>query len=215
VLDQPAYAEFDLRIEHYIVSTGLAEMIRGSRIATYIESDSIWASEFIEEPAGPDTDLSGTPRTGLISQIAEFLDNTTKTRALFEINKGVRKLREISVNASIQEDDRRVPFKNMVYIADGPSDIPSFSVVKKHGGYTLAVYDAGSEKHFDQAMGLHEDGRVHNISTADYREGQQTFMLLRRQVKRIADRIVREKQAALASRMGREPAHIQDNGGDA
>lgn len=210
VLQEPRYADYDLKVEHYVVSTGLAEMVKGSAIAQYIESDGIWASEFIEEPAGADTDLKGVPQPGNISQIAEFLDNTTKTRALFEINKGVRKLSNIAVNASIPEEDRRVPFRNMIYIADGPSDIPSFSVVKKHGGWTLAVYDPKSVKHFDQAMTLQEDGRVHIALPADYRSETQTDLAICRRVRQIADRILEEKRTALESRMRPEPMHIQN-----
>ncbi|MCC6486740.1 MAG: haloacid dehalogenase-like hydrolase [Candidatus Hydrogenedentes bacterium] len=210
LLQDPRYAESDLRLEHYVVSTGLAEMIRGSRIAPYLAG--IYASEFIEEPAGPDTDLSGVPKQGPISQIAGFLDNTTKTRALFEINKGVNKVDSISVNDTIPEDERRVPFKNMIYIADGPSDIPSFSVVQKHGGKTCAVYDPGSKTSFAQALSLQENGRVGFIGEADYSEGHATFMWLSRQITRMADRMVSERKNTFQSKVGKGPTHLPDEG---
>ncbi|NIA13895.1 MAG: haloacid dehalogenase-like hydrolase, partial [Nitrospiraceae bacterium] len=123
VLEPAPFREGDLRLEHYVVSTGLAEMIRGSAIAGRIEG--VWASEFIETPAGARQDLSGTPPGGPISHIAGFLDHTTKTRALWEINKGVNKHEGLTVNDTIPEEERRVPFKNLIYVADGPSDIPS------------------------------------------------------------------------------------------
>ncbi|MDP2325681.1 MAG: HAD family hydrolase, partial [Gammaproteobacteria bacterium] len=148
ILKAPEYEEGDLRLEHYVVSTGLAEMIRGSHIAEHLSG--IWASEFIEAPARPGDDLHGQPGSGPISQIAGFLDNTTKTRAIFEINKGVNKLKNVSVNDLIPEEDRRVPMKNMIYVADGPSDIPSFSVVRKHGGLAYAVFQPASETQFAQ-----------------------------------------------------------------
>lgn len=148
ILKSDEFAGGDLRLEHYIVSTGLAEMIRGSEIADKI--DGVWASEFIEEPAGPDIDLSGMPGGGEITQIATFLDNTTKTRALFEINKGTNIEPSITVNVTMPEEERRVPFNNMIYVADGPSDIPSFSVIKKHGGHAFAVYKPGSQYHLEQ-----------------------------------------------------------------
>ena len=85
VIDRPEFKDGDLHLEHYIVSTGLEAMIRGSAIADRVEG--IWASVFIEEPAPPGLESSAVPGESPISQIAGFLDNTTKTRALFEINK--------------------------------------------------------------------------------------------------------------------------------
>jgi len=202
------YEEHDIRLEHYVVSTGLVEMIRGSKVARFLEG--IYGSEFIEEPALPGYDLRSTPGAGLVSQIAGFLDNTTKTRALFEINKGVNKESSITVNDSIPEDERRVPFKNMIYIADGPSDIPSFSVVKKHGGQTCAVYDAASERDFKQALALQENGRVSSYGPADYREGTQTYRWLMNHTTRIADRMIAERKKTLISKVGRGPTHVDD-----
>jgi len=208
VLLDSRYADSDLRLEHYVVSTGLAEMIRGSEIAPFLAG--IYASEFIEDPAKPGADLSGTPGAGPISQIAGFLDNTTKTRALFEINKGVNKESSITVNDVIPEDERRVPFKNMVYIADGPSDIPSFSVVKKHDGQTCAVYESESTASFNQAVSLQENGRVAFIGEADYREGKSTYMWLQRQITRMADRMVAERKKTFQSKVGRGPSHLPE-----
>ncbi|MDZ4858379.1 MAG: HAD family hydrolase [Candidatus Hydrogenedentes bacterium] len=202
---QDKYEEHDLRLEHYVVSTGLVEMIRGSRVAAHLEG--IYGSEFIEEPAVPGFDPLGTPNAGLISQIAGFLDNTTKTRALFEINKGVNKEPSISVNDTIPEDERRVPFKNMIYIADGPSDIPSFSVVRKHDGQTCAVYANDTTRDFKQALALQENGRVAFCGPADYREGTHTYRWLHNQIGRIADRIISERKKTFNSKVGRGPSH--------
>jgi hypothetical protein len=207
VLDSPPFVEGDLRLEHYVVSTGLAEMVRGSAVAPHL--DGIYGSEFIEAAAAPGFDPAAQPGNGPISHIAGFLDNTTKTRALFEINKGVNKLPEITVNDTIPEEERRVPFRNMVYIADGPSDIPCFSVVKKHGGLALAVYDPASEDQFAQAVRLQETGRVHMNAPADYREGGPAAMWLRHQVKGIAARIMEERKRALEGRVAPGPAHLE------
>jgi hypothetical protein len=204
------FVEADLRLEHYVVSTGLEEMVRGSRIAGKLAG--VWASEFIEEPAMPGADLAGRPASGPISQIAYFLDNTTKTRALFEINKGVNKMSSISVNDTVPEEDRRVPFKNMIYVADGPSDVPSFSVVRKHGGLTLAVFNPLSplrEAEFSQVTKLLEDKRVDMVGPADYREGTQTSMWLEQKVLGIARRMVEEPRRHLENRVGRSPKHIE------
>lgn len=209
VIEEDRFQEGDLRLEHYVVSTGLAEMIRGSRIAE--ELDGIWASEFIEEPAIPDADLSAAPTPGPITQIATFLDNTTKTRALFEINKGVNKEAGIGVNTLIPEDERRVPFRNMIYVADGPSDVPSFSVVKKHGGMAYAVYEPGSEAQFNRALELQDSGRVHMIGPSDYSQNSPTDMWFRSQVRKIAERILSERRMALESKLRKEPEHISES----
>lgn len=208
ILAQPEFRDGDLRLEHYVVSTGIAEIIRGSAIAEHLAG--IWASEFIESPALPGADLEARPQPGEISQIAGFLDNTTKTRAIFEINKGVNKLPQITVNDRIPEEERRVPIRHMLYIADGPSDIPSFSVIRKHGGHAFAVYDPRSEDRFRQAAGLLEQGRVDDYGPCDYQEGSHTEMWLRLQVENIARRIMADRKRALESRVTSGPTHIHD-----
>jgi hypothetical protein len=206
ILKASPFSDYDLRLEHYVVSTGLAEMIRGSRIAPFLSG--IWASEFVETPATPGADLTGTPAAGQITQIAAFLDNTTKTRAIFEINKGVNKYPSISVNDMIPEDSRRVPFQNMIYVADGPSDIPSFSVVRKHGGLAYAVYAPDSPGQFKQVVQLLEMSRIDGYGPADYAEDSQTDRWLRLQVQRIADRIVSQRQRALEEQVRQGPVHL-------
>ena len=207
-LETVPFREGDLRLEHYVVSTGLAEIIRGSAIAHRLKG--VYASEFIETPASAGQDLSGTPAEGSIGHIAGFLDHTTKTRALWEINKGVNKHETLTVNDTIPEEERRVPFKNLIYVADGPSDIPSFSVVQKNGGLTYAVYDPSSAEQFRQVVTLGENGRVAAYGPADYRPGSQTHMWLKLQVRKIAERILRERAQALSSRVAPSPRHIKD-----
>ena len=118
------FQEYNIKVEHYIVSTGMVEMIKGSIIKEYVED--IWGCELIQAK-----DENGNFE---ISEIGYTIDNTSKTRAIFEINKGVNKNTGYDVNAKIKEGNRRVLFKNMIYIADGPSDVPAFSVIKKGGG---------------------------------------------------------------------------------
>jgi hypothetical protein len=184
-------------------------MIRGSKIAPYLSG--VWASEFIENPAPPKGDLNTRPTPGPISQIACFLDNTTKTRAIFEINKGVNRSENISVNDAIPEEERRVPFQNMIYIADGPSDIPSFSVVRSNQGLAYAVYAPQSQEQFSQAVALLEQKRVDAYGPADYTPSSQTFMWLRLQVERIARRIMSARRQALQSKVLRGPIHIKED----
>ncbi len=209
-VDTPDFRAGDVRVEveHYVVSTGLAELVRGSRISPFLKR--VFASEFIEQLAAPGADLSQAPQEGPIQQIASFLDNTTKTRALFEINKGVGVAEGISVNDDIPEEDRRIPFRNMVYIADGPSDIPSFSVVKKHGGLALAVFDPASEAQYEQVESLFERGRVHFFGPADYRSGSTTSRWLQHKITQIAKRILQEREKGFRSRVKAGPSHLDE-----
>jgi hypothetical protein len=135
---KPEYVRHEVAVENYITSTGLRAMIEGSKIAPYV--DEIWACEFVEgrTPPGYLVDKLGKllEDEAVITDIAYTIDNTSKTRAVFEINKGTNKLSNIDVNASIPQTDRRVPFQNMIYVADGPSEIPVFSVVNQYGGQT-------------------------------------------------------------------------------
>jgi hypothetical protein len=206
---RPGFAEHQIRVEHYVVSTGLRQMILGSAIAPQIEE--VWACEFTELVAPPGyadrQDRLFSPE-GEIQQLIYTIDNTSKTRALFEINKGSNKNPTIDVNAKIAREDRRIPFQNMIYIADGPSDVPVFSVVDENGGRTYAVYRPGSEREFEQANRLLEQGRVDAFGEADYSEGSHTAMWLTHAAENIASRIVRDREEALSERVGLPPRHV-------
>lgn len=221
--DDEKYKAFDIRLEHYVVSTGFAETIRGSAIAPFV--DGIYGCEFIESPAQPgylESFESGdvpsaaagisnaaTPTASEISQIASALDNTSKTRYLFEINKGSNKYPEtIDVNSSIARESRRVPFENMVYIADGPSDVPAFSILNYNGGSTFAVYPKGDVKAFRQVDALRRDNRVQMFGEADYETASQSWLWLTEKVRAIADSIVERKQAAIRNSAGTPPTHL-------
>lgn len=209
VTEDPLFARYEIRLEHYIVSTGLAEMIRGSAIAPHVEQ--VYGCEFIENPLPPAFDqqaefeISGPAE---ISQIGNLVDNTIKTRFIFEINKGTNKITSIDVNSRIAPEDRRVPIRNMIYIADGPSDVPVFSVVRKNGGRTYAVYEPKNEKEFAQNDALRAAERVDHFGRADYREKSDTFMWITTHVRQICARIVDESERALNYRVGRPPRHI-------
>ena len=209
----PDYGEHGIEVEHYIVSSGLRQMILGSAIAPYVEQ--VWACEFAEETAQPGyledrAQKKLFDENRLLSHVIYSVDNTTKTRAVFEVNKGTNKNPNVDVNAKVAHEDRRVPFENMIYIADGPSDVPVFSVVKGQGGKTFAVYKPESEAEFEQVNRLQQQGRVDSFGEADYREGSQTFMWITHAVDSIARRIVDDRQVALHSRLGKPPGHIED-----
>lgn len=203
------FAGHDFRLEHYVISTGLTHMIRGSKIAPHVED--IFACEFIESPLPPNyslqTELS-LPLEPEISQIGMVVDNTIKTRYIFEINKGSNKNPAIEVNSFMSHEDRRVPFDQMIYVADGPSDVPVFAVVKQWGGRTYAVYDPANEKEFEQTCRLVEMGRVHNNGPADYRPESSTGLWLRQKVADICREMVLKRENALKSRSSDPPKHL-------
>jgi len=210
VKNKPKYQQHDIQVEHYVVSTGLRQMILGSKIAPYI--DGVWGCEFIEQPPRPGylgkSMQKKQEQQSIITQIAYALDNTTKTRAIFEINKGSSKIPDIDVNGKIPDEDRRVPFQNMIYIADGPSDIPVFSIVNQFGGRTFAVYRHGSTKEFSQVNNLQKQGRVQSFGEANYTEGSQTSMWIKNAVSEIADLIVINRERALGDQIGKPPRHL-------
>lgn len=209
VSEKSDYKKHDIRLEHYVVSTGLAEMVRGSAIAKYV--DGIWGCEFIENPLQPgflkQQELS-IDAEAEIAQIGMVIDNTTKTRALFEINKGTNKNPAIEVNSNVKPEDRRIPFQNMIYIADGPSDVPSFSVVKGNGGKAFAVYNAAKPEEFAQNDRLRQVGRIDHYGPADYTETSNTTQWLRMHIHQICDRIVVDRESAVAVKATRPPRHL-------
>jgi hypothetical protein len=207
LLEAEPYRTFDLKVEHSIVSTGLAEVIRGSLVAPWIET--IWGCELLESTFVPGAQgLLEVPSPGHVTEVAAAIDNTTKTRALFEISKGANKHPEIDVNQRMPESERRVPLSHMIYVADGPSDVPAFSVVKKGGGKTLAVYRAHDTDSFNQARHLQEDQRVDHFAEADYREGSNAALWILSNLKDMADGVVEAHRRSLAEGQRSVPRHL-------
>ncbi len=201
VIEQdPKYSENDIRVEHYIVSTGFRKIIEGSEFKSLIKG--CYGCELVDAPVGVNNEV-------VISEIAYTIDNTTKTRALFEINKGVGIRSRIDVNTKIPEEHRRIPFKNMIYVADGPSDIPAFSLINRNGGSTFAVYPRGNAEAFSQVEQMRIDGRVQMFAEADYREDTTAYMWLTKKVCGYADRILKEQKDKLMENIGgSSPNHL-------
>ena len=205
----PLFAEHGIKLEHYIVSTGFYETILGSEIAPYVEG--VWACQYLENPAPPHFDGTQIPESrDSISRIAYVVDQTTKTRAIYEINKGCNKNPDIDVNSLVAEENRRIPFTNMIYIADGPSDIPVFSLLRKNGGRAYAVYDTTSNKQFEQVDQLLSDGRISAYGPSDYREGSQTTMWLLTHTRQIARAIAARIEDELSRSIHNPPGYIKE-----
>lgn len=203
--------KYHITLEHYIISNGFAQMIRGSKIAGYV--DGIYGCEFIETPLPPNflQDKVEYSPGGAIQQIGRIIDNTQKTRCIFEINKGCNKDDKIDINSAINEADRRVPLNNMIYIADGPSDIPAFTVIRGGGGYAYAVYNEQSEAEFEQNDHMLADGRIDSYGPANYTAGSQTVRWIKMKIKHICARIIQETDAAICRTIGEPPTHIHED----
>lgn len=211
----PLAKDFDIQIEYYIVSTGLTQMIKGSKIAKHITQ--IWGCEFIESPIP--SNLKGIKQskvlpskfdTNIINQVSYLFDNTSKTRAIFEINKGSNKLDTIDVNGKMDDHKRRIPFVNMIYLADGPSDVPAFSLLTKNNGKTYAVYPKGAKEHRNQVNQLQRDGRIDAFGEADYTPDTPTYLWLEEQVQNIALKIYNNLATKFQNSTTKSPTHLVD-----
>lgn len=153
-----------IEVEHYIISSGLKEIIEGSEIAK--EFKEIYACEFLYDVNG----IAIWPKL--------VVNYTTKTQFLFRINKGVLDVsNDNDLNKSIANDDRRIPFRNMIYIADGITDVPCMKLVKTNGGKSIAVY---TEKSLDLAKSLLVDRRVDFIAKTDYSENSELDKIMKK-----------------------------------
>ena len=150
-------AETSIAIRHYLISSGLQEIIEGTPI--YGRFHNVFASEYFFEAY----DLPYPKRV---------ITDTGKTQYLFRINKGIEDLGQ-SINSHMPEDDRPIPFANMVYFGDGDTDVPSMTVMRKNGGHAIAVHPAGRNR--KKCVDLYQAGRVDFFAPADYRTGSELF----------------------------------------
>lgn len=209
VEENPKFQSHGITVEHYVVSTGLRQLILGSAIAPHVKG--VWACEFIEDPIASGFSTTDPPEAtedAQIAQVAYFLDNTTKTRAIWEINKGCNVDPSIDVNANIAHEDRRVPLRNMLYVADGPSDIPCFSILNQYNGRTLGVYNPENAKYFRNVKLLSDQGRIQFAAPADYTEGSPAWLWIMSTLADMGERIVRDRDRALTDRVQPPGGHI-------
>ena len=153
-------------VEHYIISSGLKEMIDGTDIARRGVFKKVYASSFYYDDRG----MAVWP-----AQVVNF---TNKTQFLFRIVKGVLDVNNDNVNDFFLPEDLRVPFRNMVYIGDSDTDIPCMKLVNTNGGHSIGVYDPVT-KNKDHVLRMLRENRVRYIAPADYSEGAELDKLLK------------------------------------
>lgn len=166
----------DVEVKHYIISSGLKEIIEGSEI--YDEFDEVYACEFLYNV----DNIAVWPKM--------VVNYTTKTQFLFRINKGILDVSDDdSLNIYVPEDERAVPFRNMIYLGDGLTDVPCMKLVKANGGYSIAVY---TDK--NKVSDLMTDDRVNYIAGADYTEDSEIDTIVKDIIIKMSaeDRLVRK-----------------------
>ena len=178
-----------VQVEHYIISSGLREIIEGSTI--HQEFKEIYASEFYY-------DETGRPVWPKLA-----VNFTAKTQFVYRINKGVLDVSDDkTLNDSMPDDSKRVPFTNMIYVGDGLSDVPCMKMMRSYGGEAIAVYQETNRQGVEDLMAK---GRVDFIFPADYSEGTA----LETTVKDIICKM------AIVDRLGEETARqLRSIGGD-
>ncbi len=162
--------ELGVKIEHYIISSGLREIIEGSSICGNFRE--VFACEFLYD----ENRVACWPKN--------VVNYTTKTQFLFRINKGVLDLsNDEDLNRYTPEDERRIPFRNMIYIGDGFTDVPCMKLVKVNGGYSIAVYTKGEKAAVDELL---RHGRVDFLLPADYSENSGLDITVRDMIRKMA-----------------------------
>ena len=152
--------ERGVTVEHYIISSGLKEMIEGTSIAKKGAFKKIYATSFYCD------------ENGVAVWPAQVVNYTNKTQFLFRITKGVLDVNDSAVNEFFPESDLRVPFRNMIYLGDSDTDIPCMKLVKMRGGYSIGVFNPKTNDR-TKVHKMTRDSRIDYFVPADYSEGTE------------------------------------------
>lgn len=165
--------EHNVIVEHYIISSGLKEMIEGTKLAKERVFEKIYASSFFYN------------ERGVAKWPAQVINYTSKTQFLFRIEKGVLDINDSGVNEYFPSEQMRVPFRNMVYIGDSDTDIPCMKLVNSYGGHSVGVYDP-STGNKEKVYKMIKDNRVRYFAEADYSYGKKLDLLIKDIIKKTA-----------------------------
>ena len=165
--------EHGVRIEHYIISSGLKEMIEGTEMAKKGAFTKIYASAFMFDDKG----VAVWP--------AQAINYTNKTQFLFRIQKGILDINDTGVNDYVKPEDQRVPFRNMIYIGDSDTDIPCMSLVNANGGHSIGVYDP-VKKDKDKVYKMMRYHRIRYYAPADYSNSSKLDTLVKQIIRKTA-----------------------------
>jgi phosphoserine phosphatase len=161
----------NVKLEHFIISSGIKEMIRASKIGGKFRK--VFASSFAYD------------ENGVASWPALAINYTTKTQYLFRINKGALSVSDNKkINEYVRPEERPIPFTNIIFIGDGDTDIPCMRLVREQGGHSIAVYRPNASK--KKAETLIADKRADFIAPADYSEGKSLDRIVRAVVEKVA-----------------------------
>jgi len=168
-----------INLECYIISSGIEDLVRGCSFAKHFTD--IFAAKFVEHP-----------RTKKFTELRSSVTFTEKTKFLYAINKGILgdNLRRYPylVNNAIAKEQRRIPFEHMIYIGDGPSDIPCFSAVRTNGGHCIGILDKKSTKRaYELARGKRTN---YGIYSRNFRNGSDLREMLKTIMIEVRDRII-------------------------
>lgn len=184
----------DLVVEHYIISSGIREMILGTKIAK--KFTKIYASAF-------QYDQHGVANWPILA-----MSYTTKTQFLFRINKGLPdEWDNREINDFQPREKRPIPFERIIYIGDGATDVPCMRLVKDQGGHSFAVYQPKSKIAKKTAERLLKEDRVHMIASANYCEGKD----LDQKVKCVIDKIAADCNLHKHVRHAKDPSKKYKN----
>ncbi len=196
VASNTVWKKHNIKLEFYLVSSAIADMVRGSKIMPFC--DGIFATEF------------GTGKNDRVNGIVDRIDfsvsYTEKTRFIHKISKGF----DVDVNDPLPKHMRRVRGDCMIFMGDGPTDVPSMSTVNAFGGKCIAVYGKYEDekkdiRSFQNAFKLREQNRVFSFSPANFAEDSQTINTLKYLIGECADKIVKDREAVIAAFAGKSP----------
>ena len=157
-------------VEHYIISSGIKEMIEGTEIAKNGEFEKIYASSFYFDDKG----IARWP--------AQVVNYTNKTQFLFRIQKGTLDINDPGINDYFPPDEIRVPFRNIIYIGDSDTDIPCMKLVNTYGGFSVGVYNPDHSK--EKVYRMIKDNRIKYFAPADYRENKELDLIIKNIIER-------------------------------